>query len=68
MTVRQGEHDRTWLRNERFQCENNRWYYLTREGSQKGPFNSHKDAERELLLFLRHAGDNLYTQDAQVAR
>lgn len=60
MNVRVGEVDKTWFRSERFQCVNNRWYFLTREGSQEGPFDNRREAEQELLLYLRHANDALF--------
>tara|TARA_R110002072_G_scaffold77138_1_gene180284 strand:- start:10712 stop:10897 length:186 start_codon:yes stop_codon:yes gene_type:complete len=31
---------------------NGRWYFLTREGDNIGPFESKKQAEKELALFL----------------
>ena len=61
MTCRAGENDRTWFRNERFLCINGEWYFLTRENTQEGPFDTKREAEMELMLFLRHANDDMYS-------
>jgi len=34
--------------------QNGEWFYLTREGEEKGPFDSKEDAEGDLLVYIRH--------------
>lgn len=60
--VRNGEQERTWFRSERFLHIGDKWYFVTRENTQKGPFDSKDEAERELILYLRHAGDDFYRE------
>ncbi len=56
MTIRSGEDDKTWFRSERCLCMNGEWFFLTREGSQEGPYRSHTEAERALCLYIRGHG------------
>ncbi|MFO7529115.1 MAG: DUF6316 family protein [Marinobacter sp.] len=60
MDVRKGEQERHWFRSKRFEVINGQWYFQTREGTMEGPFDSMKEAQMELLLYLRHADDALY--------
>ena len=32
---------------------NGKWYFATREGVDQGPFDSKKDAESEIALYIR---------------
>lgn len=58
MALRNGENtEKNWFRSDRYLHINNKWYFVTREYSQEGPFDSKEDAERELLLYLRHADE-----------
>jgi len=34
--------------------QNGEWFYMTREGEEKGPFESREDAEGDLIVYLRH--------------
>lgn len=61
MEVRSGEQDKRWFRSDRFMRVNGQWYFQTREGSCEGPFDNLKEAQMELLLYLRHADDALYS-------
>ncbi len=61
MDVRKGEAERHWFRSDRFELVNGQWYFQTREGSLVGPFDSVREAELELLLYLRHAEDTLFS-------
>lgn len=38
---------------ERFVQQNGLWFYITREGEEKGPFDSKQDAEGELIAYIR---------------
>ncbi|SDW93441.1 DUF6316 family protein [Marinobacter mobilis] len=60
MDVRHGEESRSWFRSSRFVCVNGQYFYQTREGSTEGPFDSAKEAEMDLLLYLRHAEDCVF--------
>ncbi len=53
MDVRNGEKSKTWFRSDRFLHINDRWYFLTRELTQEGPFASRSEAERELTYYIR---------------
>lgn len=60
MSVRAGEDTKGWFRSERFLCINSQWYFLTREMTQEGPFESKKEAQMELMLYIRHANDAFF--------
>ncbi len=34
--------------------QNGEWFYMTREGEEKGPFESKDDAEGDLIIYIRH--------------
>ena len=44
---------KTFFRSDRFFSEGDKWFFTTREGAIKGPYDSRADAEQELMLFLR---------------
>lgn len=60
MNVRSGEAKKTWFRSERYFHSGDGWFFITRENTQEGPYNSHKEAENELNLYIRHLNDDLY--------
>ena len=64
MSVRTGEANKCWFRSERFTHVNDEWFFTTREFTEEGPFSSKQDAEMELLLYIRHANDGLYKEEA----
>ena len=37
---------------DRFVQQNGEWYYLTREGEERGPFESKEDAEGDLIFYI----------------
>jgi hypothetical protein len=39
---------------DRFIQQNGEWYYTTREGEERGPFESREDAEGDLIIYLQH--------------
>ena len=57
MQYRNGETTGTFFRTDRFYCICGEWFFSTRENLQIGPFANKGDAEAELMLFLRHAGE-----------
>ncbi|NVJ49666.1 MAG: hypothetical protein HWE13_14260 [Gammaproteobacteria bacterium] len=60
MKVRAGELKKTWFRSERFFHADNGWFFVTRENTQEGPFSSQPEAEKELMLYIRHLNEDLY--------
>ncbi|VAW51661.1 hypothetical protein MNBD_GAMMA06-367 [hydrothermal vent metagenome] len=42
---------------DRFVAQNGAWYYMTREGTERGPFKSKKEAKSDLSLYIRHQRD-----------
>lgn len=48
------EHEKMHFQIDRFVQQNGEWFYLTREGVEKGPFESRHDAEGDALLYIRH--------------
>jgi len=55
--ARSGEEDKTHFRSDRVVVMNGSYYFMTRENTQEGPFESRLDAERELNLYIRHMND-----------
>lgn len=45
---------------DRFVQQNGEWFYMTRNGEQRGPFKSKKDAEGDLVFYIIecHKKDN----------
>lgn len=60
MAVRSGEQIKTWFRSDRFLCINERWFFITREFTQEGPFDNRKEAELELNLYIRHTNESWF--------
>ena len=52
LSYREGERDKTWFRSDRFFVVDTGYYFSTREGTDVGPFPSHKAAERGLDLYI----------------
>ena len=50
---RVGESRNVPFRSSRYFCANGTWYFMTREGSQEGPFIDKQEAEAELMMFIR---------------
>lgn len=61
MANRSGEQNSgtKFFRTERFVQINDRWYFMTRGGSQEGPFDSRMEAEESLRFFLAVATSKL---------
>lgn len=55
--VRRGEDDKTHFRSNRVVVMNGRYYFMTRENTQEGPFDTRLEAENELNLYIRHMND-----------
>lgn len=54
MGKREGDDNKTFFNSDRFFNEGGKWFFTTREGQLMGPFVSRKDAEQELMLYLRN--------------
>lgn len=52
LAVRTGEHEKTWFRTDRYLRTDKGWYFLTREHTQEGPFDSKNEAEKELMYYI----------------
>jgi len=48
-----GDNAKIHFQVERFVQQNGQWFYITREGEEKGPFDSKQDAEGELIAYIR---------------
>ncbi len=49
-----GEEDRLHFQMDRLVQQNGEWFYMTREGVERGPFDSKEDAEGDMMLYIRH--------------
>lgn len=49
-----GENEKMHFQMNRFVQQNGEWFYVTREGEQRGPFDSKDDAEGDLIAYIRH--------------
>ena len=45
---------KTFFQMDRFVQMNGQWFYTTREGEERGPFDSKADAEGDLIVYIRH--------------
>ena len=59
MGKRDGDDNKTFFNSDRFFNEGGKWFFSTREGQLKGTFDSRKDAEQELMLYLRSLEERL---------
>jgi uncharacterized protein YchJ len=46
--------DKLHFQMDRFIQQNGEWFYMTREGEERGPFESKQDAEGDLIAYMRH--------------
>lgn len=49
-----GDNDKHYFRMDRFVLQNGQWFYQTREGDERGPFDSKAEAEGDMITYLRH--------------
>ena len=45
---------KTYFQMSRFVQMNGEWFYTTREGDERGPFESKAEAEGDLIAYIRH--------------
>ena len=55
---RVGEDEKTRYRSDRVIVMNGKYYFMTRENTQEGPFDKRLEAENELNLYIRHMNQN----------
>ncbi len=49
-----GKDEKLHFQMDRLVQQNGEWFYMTREGEEKGPFESREDAEGDLVVYIRH--------------
>lgn len=49
-----GDEVKTYFHMGRFVQTNDEWFYTTREGDERGPFESKAEAEGDLIEYIRH--------------
>ncbi len=49
-----GGSEKMYFQMDRFVQQNGEWFYMTREGEERGPFESRGDAEGDTVLYIRH--------------
>ena len=42
---------------DRFAQQNGEWFYVTREGDERGPFDTRDDAEGDIAVYIRYMGE-----------
>jgi hypothetical protein len=47
-----GDDKKFVFQTDRFVQQNGEWFYVTREGSQRGPFQSREEAEADLIFYI----------------
>jgi len=48
------ENEKMHFQVDRFVQQNGEWFYVTREGEERGPFDSKEEAEGDLIAYIRH--------------
>jgi hypothetical protein len=48
-----GDKPKTFFQMDRFVQMNGEWFYTTREGEERGPFDSRSEAEGDLIDYIR---------------
>lgn len=49
-----GDKGKQFFQVDRFVQQNGEWFYMTREGEERGPFESKEEAEGDLISHVRH--------------
>ena len=45
--------EKHYYKMDRFVQQNGQWYYMTREGEERGPFDTKEDAEGDIAVYIR---------------
>lgn len=48
------DENKLYFQIDRFVQQDNQWFYTTREGEERGPFESKADAKGDLIMYMRH--------------
>lgn len=59
-----GEGGRSWFRTERLVQEGDKWFFLTREGTVEGPFDTELDATERLEMYAKVMSMQLISDEA----
>lgn len=54
MTRKEDDDSKLFFQMDRFVQQNDEWFYTTREGEERGPFESKEDARGDLIAYMRH--------------
>lgn len=54
MARKEDDDSKLYFQMDRFVQQNDEWFYTTREGEERGPFESKADAEGDLIAYMRH--------------
>ncbi len=49
-----GKDEKLHFQMDRLVQQNGEWFYMTREGVERGPFESKEDAEGDMIAYIRH--------------
>lgn len=49
-----GVQSKFFFQMDRFVQQSGEWFYMTREGSERGPFDTRGDAQGDLIGYIRH--------------
>lgn len=49
-----GDVGKKYFQVDRFVQQNGEWFYVTREGVERGPFESKEEAKGDLIAHMRH--------------
>lgn len=63
--VEDGEDGRSWFRTDRLVQEGDKWFFLTREGTVEGPFETRIDASERLELYARVMSMQLISEEVE---
>ena len=48
------DNDKLYFQMDRFICQNGLWFYTTREGEERGPFESREEAKEDLDVYMAY--------------
>ena len=57
---------RSWFRSDRLVREGGKWFFLTREGTVEGPFDSKIEASDRLEVYAKVMSMDLVSNEAEV--
>lgn len=57
---------RTCFRTQRFNNRAGEWYFLTREGTEEGPFEERREAEEYLQRYIKVMASGLLSSDSEL--